>query len=190
MKARKNPSEKQLMRRLRRAPESVFDPRYKNDGYWVLRSKGYSHAYAKRVHREKLPKITVSPPASGGDYPCDPEEILFDGPVEKIEVEVRPPLSKDAVETAEPRDSEYTIWDETVSGFGLRVRTSGHKSYVLLYRVRGTRKLKRITLGRIHDLEFEAARRLAREFKYIALKGIDPAYRFQQLRRLEKGMPS
>ena len=68
MKARKNPTDEQLMRRLNRPPESDRDPRFKNDSYWVLRKQGHPHSYAKRVFRDQPPVFhehTVSIDAGG-----------------------------------------------------------------------------------------------------------------------------
>ena len=39
-------------------------------------------------------------------------------------------LSDAAVERLRPREVEYTVWDTRVAGLGVRVRPSGHRSYV------------------------------------------------------------
>ena len=154
MKERKNPTNEQLLRRFRRPPSSEKDPRYKNDAYWALRLQGHPHSYAKRAYRDELPKIvehTANEFDADDEYlkAVDPDD-LFVTPGSKyatVEIAVRPSLSEEAIANAKPRASEYTIWDEEFSGFGLRVRPSGYKSFVLLYRMRGNNKLMKRTLG-------------------------------------------
>jgi hypothetical protein len=60
--------------------------------------------------------------------------------------------------------SPYTIWDHEISGFGLRVRPSGYKCFVLYCWPRG--RLKKITLGRAGNWTLETARQAAREYLY------------------------
>jgi hypothetical protein len=152
------------MRRLRRRPESEHDPRYEKDGYWALRRQGYSHSYAKRAFRDEPPRIVKQEAAPVAD--CDPNDILFSpgSTFTKIEVAVRPPLTEDAVANASPRIREYTIWDFEIRSFGLRVRPSGYKCFVLYCWPRG--RLKKITLGHAGSLTLETARQAAREYLY------------------------
>ena len=63
-------------------------------------------------------------------------------------------------------------WDAALPGFGLRVSSSGVKSWVLMTRVNG--RQKRITLGRYPGLRLDKARELARDNLYQASKGVDP----------------
>jgi hypothetical protein len=175
MKARNNPTPSQILRRLRRHPESDHDPRYEKDGYWALRRQGYPHSYAKRAFRDQPPELTQRKATAVTD--CDPEDILFPpgSRITTVHVAIRPLLTEDAIANAQPRSSEYTIWDEAIGGFGLRVRPSGHKSFVLYCRHRGETKLRKITFGRAGSLTLEAARGMAREFLY---KARDPARLF------------
>ena len=43
-------------------------------------------------------------------------------------------ISKRIVDTLKPDEREFTVWDDAVTGFGLRVRPSGAMSYVVVYR--------------------------------------------------------
>jgi hypothetical protein len=43
-------------------------------------------------------------------------------------------ITKRTVDTIQSKGSEFTAWDDTVSGFGVRVRPTGAKSYVVVYR--------------------------------------------------------
>ena len=56
--------------------------------------------------------------------------------------------------TARPR--EFTIWDKQVSVFGIRVRASGYKSYVL--HIMREKMSRRVTLGAVPHLSCEEAR--------------------------------
>jgi hypothetical protein len=187
MKARKNPTFKQMMRRFRRPPKRD-DPRFKFDSYWALREQGYSHAYAKRAHRDKPPTVTYI--KSETDYACDPEDLLVDGPKDpscpaghfkQVETDIRPLLTPEVVPTLEPRESEYTVWDSKLPGFGLRVRPSGHKSFIVLCRVRGQKRLKKITIGRAHWIDFDIAREVAQDLLAAAKMGREPTGDFRGL---------
>jgi hypothetical protein len=178
MKARNNPTPAQILRRLRRPPDSDADPRYKNDAYWALRLQGHPHAYAKRAFRDEPPKA-IEQRASDVDEYLDgvaPDDILFPAgsSVVHIEVATRPLLTQEAVAAARPRVSEYTIWDGTLRTFGLRVRPTGSKSFVLYLRVRGEKKLRKMTLGRAGTLTLQSARQMAHEFLYQARMGREP----------------
>jgi Arm DNA-binding domain len=54
-------------------------------------------------------------------------------------------ITKRVVEAAEPQEKDYLIWDEELSGFGLRVFNSGKRSYVIQYRIGG--RSRRYTIG-------------------------------------------
>lgn len=43
-------------------------------------------------------------------------------------------ITKRTVDALQPNGGEFTIWDDTVTGFGVRVRPTGAKSYVVVYR--------------------------------------------------------
>ena len=43
-------------------------------------------------------------------------------------------ITKSVVDRLKPRASEFTVWDAKLPGFGVRVRPSGTKSYVVVYR--------------------------------------------------------
>src|SRR3546814_11213357 len=78
MKARKNPTNEQLLRRLRRPLDSDRDPRIKNDAYYALRHQGHPHASALRAFRDQPPVLhqrTAS--ADLGEYVCAPYALLF-----------------------------------------------------------------------------------------------------------------
>lgn len=185
VRATKNPTPEQLLRRHRRSRASDTNLRTKSDPYWQLRLEGHPPAYAKRAFRDQPPMIVEHTVSQSNEYMAgvNPEDILF--PVGStftiVEIAMRPPLTEDAVANAKPRHAEYTIWQEGLPGFGLRVRPSGIKSFILLYRLRGENKLRKLTLGRAGFLTLEGAKRMARECCYEARMGRDPVRRSAKL---------
>lgn len=178
MKERSNPTEEQTLRRLRRPPQSIKDPRRKNDAYWALRLQGYPHAIAKRAFRDEKPYLVRHQRLTSGEYfdDLDASEILFPANTDFISLEVlmRPDLTEEVAQTAQPRQSEYTIWHDNIPGFGLRVRPSGHRSYILMYRVPKNRKQRKLSLGRAGVISLEEATEFARRLLRMVMAGHDP----------------
>lgn len=88
-------------------------------------------------------------------------------------------LTKREIDRAEPGATRYTIYDDEIRGFGVRVFPGGQKSYVLEYRPgaggRGVAK-RRMTIGVYgSDLTPDAARKLARDMLADIRRGDDPA---------------
>jgi len=46
-------------------------------------------------------------------------------------------LTRRTVDAAPPKERDYILWDEELPRFGLRVPTSGTKTYVVQYRAHG-----------------------------------------------------
>ncbi len=85
-------------------------------------------------------------------------------------------LTKRAVEALRPRtDGDYFTWDATLPGFGVRVQPSGRKVYVVGFRAQGSRRFRRVTLGRHGAITIEQARQLAKQHLGDVAKGEDPA---------------
>ena len=84
-----------------------------------------------------------------------------------------PKLSKRAVDAAEPKGKDYVIWDDDLPGFGLRVFTSGKRSYVLQYRAAG--RSRRYTIGLHGVWTPEMARQEAKVQLGRIAKGDNPA---------------
>jgi integrase len=84
-------------------------------------------------------------------------------------------LTKSLIEKLSPSDADYVIWDAELPGFGVRVKPSGVKSYVVQYRNRETGVSRRKTIGQHGPLlSFYRARERARIVLADALKGNDP----------------
>lgn len=69
---------------------------------------------------------------------------------------------------------DYSIWDSEVSGFGVRVKPSGKRSFHIKYRTENGRQRK-TTLGSYGQLTVEQARKLARKELGQVAAGDDPA---------------
>lgn len=86
-----------------------------------------------------------------------------------------PKLTKRTVDSIKPTGRDFVIWDDAVTGFGLRTKPSGTKSYVVQYR-NGHGISRRFTLGKAGHLTPEQARKQARGLLGdIAAKNADPA---------------
>jgi integrase len=87
-----------------------------------------------------------------------------------------PRLTKRFVDSLrpDPNGKDRTYWDESLRGFGLRVRPSGAGSWVIMYRTHEGRQRK-LTLGRVGALTPDEARKEARQKLAEADKGGDPA---------------
>src|SRR5258708_8638828 len=81
-------------------------------------------------------------------------------------------ITKRIVEAADAREKDYLIWDDELPGFGLRVFSSGKRSYVIQYRTRG--RSRRYTIGLHGAWAPETARREARGQLGRGAGGYDP----------------
>ena len=69
------------------------------------------------------------------------------------------------VEALEAGDREWRAWDKALPGFGVRIRPSGTKSWIVRARTRGADgkvRRQRITIGRCGEMGLEEARTEAR----------------------------
>lgn len=82
--------------------------------------------------------------------------------------------SVDALKT--PQNGEVLLWDTETKGFGVRVRSSGVKTYVFQYRMAGGRNaaLQKYTIGKHGSLTPEKARELAEGYARLVKDGINP----------------
>jgi integrase len=97
-------------------------------------------------------------------------------------------ITKRTVEALQSDGSEFTAWDDTVSGFGVRVRPTGAKSYVVVYRAgvgRGA-PARRYTIAAVGKITPERARARAKIIPGAVAHGHDPASQ----KTTERGTPT
>ena len=80
-------------------------------------------------------------------------------------------LTKRSVDAIKANGNDIVYWDRELTGFGLRVRKSGRKNYVMQTRVDG--KLRWFTIGQHGPYTPEEARNEALEILSKAKKGVD-----------------
>jgi integrase len=81
-------------------------------------------------------------------------------------------LSAKTVEKALPKEKEYRLADG--GGLYLRIRPSGAKSWLFLFRLAGFRQLLRMTLGSLEDISLKEARVKLPELRKLVATGMDP----------------
>ena len=93
-------------------------------------------------------------------------------------------LTKLAVEQIPAQGAEVVVWDTALPGFGVRVKPTGVRSYIIQYRDRTTGTSKRMTIGQ-HGalLTFDQAKKQARGILADALRGQDPVGERRAVRR-------
>ena len=85
-------------------------------------------------------------------------------------------LTKRTVDSTRPAERDRFVWDERIKGFGLRVRPSGHKSFVFQYRLGGRDgSSHRLTIGDYGAVTVDQARRQAKQLAGAVAQGRNPA---------------
>jgi integrase len=82
-------------------------------------------------------------------------------------------LTDAKVRSLRPDADEYVQGDLAVPGLGVRVRPSGSPVYVVMRRLAGEAKPRRVTLGRVGDISLADAREKAREATAALRRGVD-----------------
>ena len=97
-------------------------------------------------------------------------------------------ITKRTVDGLQATSREFTAWDDTVSGFGVRVRPSGAKSYVVIYRAGAGRgaPVRRYTVAAVGKITPERARARAKAILGAVAHGHDPASQ----KATERGTPT
>ena len=90
-------------------------------------------------------------------------------------------LTKRAIDATKPDGTDRVLWDEELRGFGLRIKPSGLKSFLIQFRNRQGES-RRLTVGQYSRLTTDEARREARRLLSDVERGLDPAERRQQER--------
>lgn len=85
-------------------------------------------------------------------------------------------LTKKVVDSLEAKERDYVEWCGSLPGFGCRVRKSGSKTFIAMYRIGGRNApVKRVTIGPYGKLTVEVARNMATEVLAKARLGQDTA---------------
>ncbi len=82
-------------------------------------------------------------------------------------------ISKRSVDALAPKGERYFVWDDILSGFGLRVGPSGRKTFICRYRNGNVRR--QVKLGNFGTLTAEEARDAAKKVLASVTLGEDPA---------------
>ncbi len=95
-------------------------------------------------------------------------------------------LTKSFVDRIAPTQADVIYWDDALPGFGLRVKPSSVKSFVVQYRNRQTGRSRRKTIGKYGPtLSLHAAREIAKGFLADVLRGGDPVAENRAARKAE-----
>jgi len=74
-----------------------------------------------------------------------------------------------------PGPAELVVWDTALPGFGIRIKPTGVRSYIVQYRTRDGGQSKRLTIGQHGQLlTFDQAKKQARGILIDAARGQDP----------------
>jgi len=85
-------------------------------------------------------------------------------------------ITKRTVDALKTTGKEYVHWDGELKGFGVRVRATGSKSFVAVYRTGGRNSpQRRVTIGSVGKIEAEKAREEAKAIIRNAELGHDHA---------------
>ncbi len=82
-------------------------------------------------------------------------------------------LTQRSIDALRPAEAAYRVPDQRCIGLAVRVAPSGIKTWDLAYRIRGSGKTRRLSLGRISDVGLDKARERANELTSAARTGRD-----------------
>jgi integrase len=116
----------------------------------------------------------------------DPKLLTPAYPLLTREIWIMPKLTKRVVDAVAPSPAgDVFVWDNgdgSVKGFGLRVKPSGVKSFLIQYRNKHSRS-RRFTIGKLGVFTVEKARDEARQKLAAAARGEDPAQARDEARK-------
>src|SRR5450631_2213975 len=82
-----------------------------------------------------------------------------------------------------PEGHRYQVMDTEVSGFGVRVTDTGHRTFILRTRYPGSSSPSRREIGACGLMTLADAREKARKWRSLVKQGIDPAAEGEKQRR-------
>jgi len=84
-------------------------------------------------------------------------------------------ITKRAVDGMKPGKTDLFLWDDEVSGFGLKVTPAGAKVYLFQYRMGGRgNPTRRFRIDGHGEVTPDQARKIAKDLAHNVAKGIDP----------------
>jgi integrase len=97
------------------------------------------------------------------------------------------PLTKGQIDEARPKPSSFIIWDDSLRGFGVKVHPNGRKTFLIQYRLPGSRRTYQPILGIYgRPLTLKMARREAERMLSEARLGRDPKALIREHAQREK----
>ncbi len=85
-------------------------------------------------------------------------------------------LTKAAADSTPPSTKDIYLWDANLPGFGLKITPTGHRVYLIQYRMNGRKgRTRRVTLGQHGVVTTDAARKKAKALLAQVQLGEDPA---------------
>lgn len=87
-----------------------------------------------------------------------------------------PKITKTAIDAMQaPEKGDFVLWDSELQGFGVRIQSSGRKTYLVRYRRKADGKQRKMNICRVSDATPDKARGLARDVFLAVAAGEDPA---------------
>jgi integrase len=99
-------------------------------------------------------------------------------------------LTHRSIEALRPAEAPYRVPDQRCKGLAIRISPGGVKSWDLAYRIRGTGKVRRVSLGRVGDVTLEEARERAHQLTSAARQGRDLVAEEDEARETAAGRPT
>ncbi len=97
---------------------------------------------------------------------------------------MRTKLTKRTIDSTSAADKEIFLWDTEVRGFGVRVKLSGTKTYLIQYR-NAQRRTRKLAIGQHGQLAPDEARKIARQLLADVVRGADPSAERKAIRDAE-----
>ncbi len=92
-------------------------------------------------------------------------------------------ITKRLVDAAEPGGKDCYLWDNELTGFGVKITPAGRKVYLVQYRIGGRKgRTRRVTIGPHGTVTTDKARNEARRLLGLVAGGIDPALEKDNIR--------
>lgn len=86
----------------------------------------------------------------------------------------RAKLTKRLIDSLEPKNKDYIIWDEIIKGFAIKVTPMGRKTYFLKY-TNLEKQQRKPSIGTHGSITCEQARKIASDWYFRAKQGEDPS---------------